>query len=237
MIYLYCGDVLDFFDNYCINNLNMIITDPPFVISNKKNVTNKWNGYTSFKGDWDVVVSNKWVRLCCESLIEGGIFCSFGLFGNLANIYFVLEQLNYMQFLAHPIWEKVNPAPSIHRRIYVNAVEFILIYSKGGNWTFNYEIAKELSSNKQMKNVWKAPVVKRILGRSRKHRSILNNLMLTLTNVGDVILDPFCGSGSIIESVVENGRIAIGVDNDSVVLEDLKRRLEERDYEVQLCYL
>ena len=35
----------------------MIITDPPFVISNKKNVNNKWNGYTSFKGDWDVVVA------------------------------------------------------------------------------------------------------------------------------------------------------------------------------------
>lgn len=218
MITLYCGDEKDVVGR--LHGVAMVLTDPPFAVSNDKNVANNWNGYTSDKGAWDTTVDPMWVDRACCALKDGGIFGCFGTFGSLVPVYERLITLG-MTFQSHFVWHKANPAPSVHRRMFVHANEIILIYSKGAHWTFNYEESKKLCGGKQMHNVMDAGVCRRVQGRTRKPEKLLTMLIMTLTNKGDTVLDPFCGSGSIVIAADNLGRDAIGIDIDKSVLDTI----------------
>lgn len=213
----------------------MCVTDPPFGISNN-GTNNDWIGYRSNKGDWDVVADVAWVNGVCSRLVDGGTFVTFGVFGSLVPIFIQLEMLG-MRFQSHPVWEKSNPAPSVHRRMYTFANELILVYTKGSNWIFNYDIAKNLNGGKQLKNVWRAGSVRRILQRTRKPAYVLDRLILPLTGEGDVVVDPFCGTCSIVERAAHYGCDVYGIDNDREVIEWSRDWLESLGYTVVVEYV
>lgn len=215
---LIIGDAVDVMaDPPTIVRPAMVLTDPPFDISNDANKSNDWNGYTSNKGEWDKQVDSLWVPLAYELLTDSGIFACFGVFGSLVSVYIELTQLGAL-FQSHAAYTKTNPAPSIQRRMYTHANELVLIYSKGAGWTYNYQDAKELAGGKQLKNIFDAPVVRRVMGRTIKHHSVLKKLILPLTNEGDYVLDPFCGTCSIGAEALALGRNYIGIDNDPHVV-------------------
>jgi len=213
--------------------IDMVLTDPAFGISNIANVDNFWNGYTSNKGDWDIPPGTFWIDECVNILKDGGIFSCFGVFGSLVPIFISLMK-NGMKFQSHPVWEKSNPAPSVHRRMYTYANEIILVFSKGSNWTFNYEDAKALAGGKQLKNVWKAGSQRRILDRTRKAPHVLDRLILPLTNEGDWLLDPFCGTCCIVERAAMHAVNVIGIDNDPEVIEWSYNDLISKGYNVEI---
>lgn len=214
---LILGDAIEVMDDYNFT-VDLVITDPPFSISNSRNVQNSWNGYTSKKGDWDETVDAVWVQKAYHKLKSSGLFTAFGVFGSLVPIYLELESLG-ATFQSHPVWSKTNPAPSIHRRMYTGANELVLVYSKGAKWTYNYDDAKMLADGKQLKNVWTSSVVKRILGRTIKHPIILQNLIIPLSDKNDTCFDPFCGTSSIGLEAIKLGRNFIGIEKDVQALE------------------
>jgi site-specific DNA-methyltransferase (adenine-specific) len=215
---LICGDAIEVMRKHDFPHIAAVITDPPFAVSNSRNESNEWNGYTSNKGSWDGKVDSIWVDEACKLLLPGGIFAVFGTFGSLVPIYLRLQERD-MTFQSHIIWHKANPAPCVHRRMLTHANEIILVYSKGPKWTFNYEVAKSLNGGKQLHNVWDAAVAKRIMGRTVKPVSILDKLTLCFTNPGDWVLDPFCGTSSIGKNALIHSRNYIGIDNDQTVLD------------------
>lgn len=214
-------------------SVNLVCTDPPFAISNDSNNGNDWNGYTSDKGEWDENVGYEFVNLCYNTLVDGGLFACFGVYGSLVGVYNELMEIG-AKFQSHIIYEKKNPAPSVHRRMYTHANEIILLFSKGNKWTFNYDIAKNLGGGKQLKNVWKGSSPKRILGRTRKPANIVENLILPLTNVGDYVLDPFCGSCSILEIAALHGRRCIGIDKDREIIDVAHKILSDKGIKVRV---
>lgn len=213
---LICADCEDVILD--LPHVDMVLTDPSFGISNKRNIANTWSGYTSMKGQWDNRPGMTWVYACVDRLKQGGMFATFGVFGSLIPIFGALSSLD-MRFQSHCIWVKSNPAPCLHRRMYTLANEIILVFSKGAKWTFNYDVAKGLNVGKQLRNVWASGSVKRVLGRTRKPSCILDRLILPLTSEGDWILDPFCGTSSILEVAVAHGRNVIGIDNNREVID------------------
>ena len=229
MIVLICGDCHDIIDS--LPGFHMCLTDPPFCVSNDANVDNEWNGYTSNKGEWDKPVGVEWIDSVCDKLVGGGLFSSFGVFGSQIPIFQRLEKIG-MRFQSHPVWEKSNPAPSIHRRMFTHANEILLVFSKGRKWTFNYDIAKSLNEGKQLKNVWKAGSPRRILGRTRKPLHVLDRLLLPLTCEEDVVVDPFCGTCSIVERAAFHGCEVYGIEIDPEVIEWSYTDLSEKGYEV-----
>ncbi len=227
---LFCTDCEDIVDG--LPKVDMVLTDPPFGISNIRNVsTHGWSGYTSDKGKWDVPPGAQWIDMCVDTLRPGGIFSSFGVYGSLVPVFIRLKQLG-MTFQSHCIWEKSNPAPSFHRRMYTHANEIVLVFSKGTNWTFHYDVAKELGGGKQLKNVWRAGSSRRKLGRTRKPKYVVERLVLPLTSPGDWILDPFCGTSSLLEIAVAHGRNVIGIDSDPEVIQYSRNALAELGCEV-----
>lgn len=213
----------------CRERPNFILTDPPYGISNGSNsdgISKEYSGYTSNKGKWDVEVPAKdWVPLACNMLVDGGLFACFGTFGSLVPVYYELEFLQ-MTFQSHITWHKTNPAPSIHRRMLTHSNEIILLYSKGAKWTFNYEVAKSFNDGKQMHNHFNYPATSKILGVTRKPLGILKALIQIFTNEGDLVFDPFVGSGAVLEAALLSGRRASGVEIDVERYDIVNERLD-----------
>lgn len=198
-----------------VAEVDLILTDPPYGVSNKRNAARAsaaFSGYSSNKGAWDVpVAANLWVPAAAAALRPGGIFACFGTLGSLAPIFFELEQLN-LTFQSHITWHKTNPAPSIHRRMLTHANELVLVYSKGAKWTFDYAYAKSLNHGRQCHNHFDLPCVRKVLGVTRKPPVLCDRLVRLFTKPGDVVLDPFAGSGAIPEAAWRAGRRAVAVE-------------------------
>ena len=193
--------------------VGLILTDPPYGISNASNaggVSAAFSGYTSDKGGWDIEVpASEWVPLAVATLRPGGLFASFGTYGSLVPIYHALEACG-MQFQSHITWHKTNPAPSIHRRMLTAANEIILVYSRGPRWYFDYEYAKKLAGGKQHHNHFDIPAVRKRFGVTRKPPRLCEHLVRLFCRPGDLVLDPFAGSGATLEAAIRAGRAAMG---------------------------
>jgi site-specific DNA-methyltransferase (adenine-specific) len=102
---------------------------------------------------------------------------------------------------------------------------------KAKNWTFNYEVLKTLTDNgKQMRNMWDIPMTptsERIHGKhpSQKPLVLSRRLILGFTNPGDLVLDPFLGSGSFAVAAKELGRDYLGIDQDEEYAGLAKKRI------------
>lgn len=202
---------------------DMVFTDPPFGVSNRRNASKQsraFSGYTSDKGDWDQAVpADEWVPAAVRCLREGGIFACFGTFGSLVPIYNELEEAG-LRFQSHITWHKTNPAPSIHRRMLTHANEIILVYSKGPRWTFDYEYSKTLRNGRQCHNHFDVPAVRKRFGVTRKPPALCVRIVRLFTRTGDVVLDPFAGSGAIPEAADVSGRCGVAIEiNPSLCVE------------------
>lgn len=213
---VHCGDCVQVLAGLQALGADMVLTDPPYGISNRRNangVSGAFSGYTSDKGEWDVEVpADRWVPLACGALRPGGIFACFGTFGSLVPIYQALEAHPEMQFQSHPTWHKTNPAPSIHRRMLTHANEIILVYSKGPRWTFDYDYGKTINRGKQLHNHFECSAVRKVHGVTRKPPALCEKLIRLFTRPDDLVLDPFAGSGAIPEAAHRAGRRWVAIE-------------------------
>lgn len=227
---------VDFYQGDCVEVtptidvvVDFILTDPPYDISNNNNasgISREYSGYTSNKGTWDEKMpAYEWILPVCSLLKDGGILACFGTFGSLVPVYLELEFLQ-MTFQSHITWHKTNPAPSIHRRMLTHSNEIILVYSKGSNWTFNYDVAKELNDGKQMHNHIEQGAVPKMFGVTRKPVPLCEKLIKIFTNDDDLVFDPFAGSGAILEAASKCGRRAIGIEKNLEIYNLAKQRLD-----------
>ena len=93
---------------------------------------------------------------------------------------------------------------------------------------------KEMNGGKQMKDVWTGTLTKALEKKEGKHPTqkpeyLLERIVLAATEEGQVILDPFCGSGTTGVATVRHGRVFIGIEMEEEYIEISKRRLERED--------
>lgn len=193
------------------------------------------------KGEWDRVDSlegkhkfnRRWICACKRVLTQNGSIWISGTLHNIYSIGMALEEEGF-KIINNITWQKTNPPPNLACKCFTHSTETILWAQKNDKKAyhiFNYEIMKEQNGGKQMKDVWTGPLTKPSEKREGKHPTqkplyLLQRIILASTNVGDVVLDPFCGSSTT--GVACNGasRQYIGFDNNLEFIELSKRRLE-----------
>lgn len=233
------------------SSIDLVFADPPYNLSGKGL---HWKGNKT-GGDWFMVneewdkmtapeymqFTRKWIVGCHKALKDNGsiyIACSYH---NIGEVMIVLKQLDY-KINNIITWYKTNAMPNMTRRVFTHATEFVIWAVKGKGWTFNYEKTKEINpdkqkdgSDKQMRDFWEMPLVQgkerlrgedgKALHPTQKPEEMLKRIILASSNEGDVVLDPFMGSGTTAFVAQKYGRNFIGIEREIKYVEASKKRL------------
>ena len=234
-------------------SIDLIFADPPYNLSGNGL---KWKGNKT-GGDWYMVneawdkmtapeymqFTRKWVGACVKALKDTGsiyIACSYH---NIGEVMIVLKQLDF-KINNIITWYKINAMPNMTRRVFTHSTEFVIWAVKGKGWTFNYKKIKEINpekqkdgSLKQMRDFWELPLVQgkerlrgengKALHPTQKPEEMLKRIILASSNKGDVVLDPFLGSGTTTCVAQKYNRNWIGIEQDKEYIKIAKKRMRK----------
>lgn len=240
---LYQGDCFELLKEIPEETFDMVFADPPYFLSDGGISCKNGKQVSVNKGEWDNALSldeklefnKKWIKECYRVLKKDGTLWVSGTFHNIYAIGVALESEGF-SIINNITWEKPNPVPNLACRCFTNSTETILWARKQltktmkGKHTFNYEAMKEMNGGKQMKDVWIMTAPKKDEKKFGHHPTqkpieLLNRIILASTNENDLILDPFCGSGTTLVSAIKLNRRAIGIEKEEEYLEIAKNRL------------
>ena len=238
---LILGDSLKELNKLESKSIDMIFADPPYFLSGDGISCSGGKMVSVNKGYWDKKINTsekhrfnrKWIKQCYKILKDNGTIWISGTMNNIYSIGMALEQEGF-KIINNITWEKLNPPPNISCRYFVHSTETILWAKKdikNAKHKFNYDLMKELNGNKQAKDVWKTSLTKPSEKKCGKHPTqkpiaILEKIILASTDEGDLILDPFNGSGTT--GIVANklNRKYIGIDLEKEYLDITIKRKE-----------
>lgn len=245
------GDCLELLKKLEPESVDMVFADPPYNLSGKaltlkgnktggdwEKVNEKWDVYSA--EDYQTF-SNDWVGSAVASLKPSGsiyICCS------QHNIEAVMHSLRVQDCKVNNVivWQKSNPMPNTTKRLYTHSVEFIVWAVKGKGWTFNATELRDINPDTQkdgsprmMRDVWIFPVVQgperlhnedgRALHPTQKPLELVRRTIVASSNAGDVVLDPFMGSGTTAVAAKQLGRSWIGFERDEAYIQAAKERV------------
>lgn len=240
------GNSLEILKNIKPESIDMIFADPPYFLSNNGITCQNGKMVSVNKGSWDRFsdtgtsieekhkFNRKWIKLCKKVLKPNGTIWISGTMHNIYSVGMALEQEGF-KIINNITWQKTNPPPNLACRCFTHSTETILWAQKNDKKShhfFNYELMKTLNAGKQMKDVWTGSLTKPSEKKCGKHPTqkpeyLLERIIQASTVPGNIVLDPFCGSGTT--GVVANrlGRNFIGIDLSEEYLQITKKRLEE----------
>jgi site-specific DNA-methyltransferase (adenine-specific) len=240
---LYLGDCLEILDSLKAESVDMIFADPPYNLSNGGTSVHAGKRVSVNKGDWDKSAGPredfdfhfKWIEACRRVLkLDGTIWIS-GTYHSIYACGYAL-QLQGFRLLNDIAWFKPNAAPNLGCRMFTASHETILWASKSkkSKHTFNYHDMKYgifendliKKPGKQMRSLWSLTTPKldeKTFGKhpTQKPEGLLDRIILSSTNPGDLVLDPFSGSGTTGVSALAHGRRFIGIDSNETYLREM----------------
>lgn len=191
---------------------DLIVTDPPYNISVANNFHTMRGRHGIDFGEWDKEFDlTSWIPTAVRHLKPGGNIVIFNAWRNMGLLAEALEQEGCL--VKEMIqWQKTNPMPRNRDRLYVTACEFAIWATKGKGWTFNRQ--RETYEN----TVFKYPIVsaKQRIHTTQKPTELIQDIILIHSNPGDIVLDPFMGSGTTAIAAMNVQRQFVGfeLDND-----------------------
>ena len=230
-IQLYQGDCLDILKKIPKNFITTIFADPPYNLSNG-GITCKAGKMVSVnKGEWDkskgfeedFKFTCEWIKACKEVLKPNGTIWISGTMHNIYQVGFALQMLGF-QVINEVIWYKPNAPPNLACKCFAHSHETIIWArkTKGTKNIFHYHKMKEWDdrfapTGKQMRSLWAislTPLSEKINGKhpTQKPIELLKRVITSSSNEGDIILDPFNGSGTTGVVAKQLGRKYIGID-------------------------
>ena len=239
---LLLGDSFSLLKKIEARSIDMIFADPPYFLSNDGISCQSGKMVSVNKAEWDKGVSTKeklnfnrrWIKLCKNLLKDNGTIWISGTFHNIYAVGMALE-LEGFSIINNVTWHKKNPPPNISCRAFTHSTETILwarkqlTPKKKGKHLFNYKDMKEINENKQMKDVWEfnlTPKKEKTFGKhpTQKPLALLKRIILSSTKAGDVVLDPFSGSGTTGIAAYMLGRKYIGIEKELEFVEITRKR-------------
>ncbi len=207
-----CLDILELMPENCVD---VVFADPPYFLQLQHELWRPDNSYVEAVNDpWDQfdnfstydVFTQRWLSACKRVLKDTGTIWVIGTYHNIFRIGATMQDLGFW-FLNDIIWVKTNPMPNFRGVRFTNAHETLIwaCKHKGAKYTFNYQSMKSLNEEIQMRSDWYFPICtgpERIKENGKKAHStqkpeaLLYRLITATTQPGDVILDPFFGSGT-----------------------------------------
>ena len=197
-------------------------------------VRDSWDSFES-ASEYDNF-TRLWLTECKRVLKPDGAMWVVGSYHNIFRVGAILQDLGFW-ILNDIIWVKTNPMPNFRGTRFTNAHETLIwaTPTKTGKYTFNYETMKQLNGGKQMRSDWNINIclgeerIKGTDGKSlhttQKPMDLLRRVILSSTRAGDIILDPFMGSGTTAAAALELGRNFIGFDTDADYVAAANQRL------------
>ena len=242
-------------------SIDMIFADPPYFLSSGGISCSGGKQVSVNKGEWDKSLEineklkyhRRWIKKCHDVLKNNGTIWISATLHSVYAIGVALEMEGF-SIINNIIWQKTNPSPNLACRCFTHSTETViwarkqLTPKRKGNHTFNYEEMKEENNGKQMKDVWEfeeqepefyissvTPKSEKKEGKhpTQKPLGLLERVIKASTNEGDLILDPFNGSGTTGIAAMMLNRKYIGIEQEEEYLELTKRRLERLNNETK----
>jgi len=223
-IRIYQGDCLEILEKIPENSVDLVFADPPYFLSNGGITCHAGKMVSVNKGDWDKSrgpdanheFNRAWLAAAQRVLKPNGTIWVSGTAHVIHSVGFALEQLGF-KLLNDISWVKPNPPPNLSCRYFTHATETLIWAAKSSKsrHTFNYKDMKKTNGGKQMKSVWHLWPPERWEKRFGKHPTqkpvaLLERILLASSNEGDLVLDPFSGSGTTLLAALRLRRHALG---------------------------
>ncbi len=240
------GDCLKELKKIPDNSFDLIFADPPYNMqigkklvrpdSSKVNgVNDKWDQFDSFK-HYDKFCQS-WLVECRRVLKDNGSIRVIGSYHNIFRLGYHLQNLRYW-LLNDVIWRKKNPMPNFKGTRFTNAHETLIWASKSkkSKYTFNYQSLKCLNDDLQMRSDWTLPICNgkerlkkngKKIHSTQKPEALLYRIILATTNKGDVVFDPFLGTGTTAVVSKKLGRQYYGIEKDKKYFNSAKERINK----------
>ncbi|MGR3502429.1 DNA methyltransferase [Pseudaestuariivita sp.] len=239
------GDCIDQMAKLPENSVDLIFADPPYNLQLKGELHRPDNSRVDAVDDaWDQFASfaaydrftKAWLAAARRILKPTGAIWVIGSYHNIFRVGAALQDQGYW-ILNDVVWRKSNPMPNFRGKRLTNAHETMIWASKseGAKYTFNYEALKALNEGIQMRSDWVLPIcngherIKDADGNkahpTQKPESLLHRVLVGATNPGDVVLDPFFGSGTTGAVAKMLGRNFIGIEREEAYRKIAKRRI------------
>ena len=239
---LYQGDTLQVLKEFSAK-VDMIFADPPYFLS--KGFTWRECGKVKCfdKGEWDRQRSTEevdafnmeWLSLCRKVLKDGGCIWVTGTYHNISSVERCLTTLGY-KILNIIVWQKPNAPLTLSDAHFNFSAEYIIWArkSKSTPHFFNIEAMTALNSGKRMPDVWSIPTVEAWEKHFGKHPTqkplrLLYRAILSNTRPGEIVLDPFAGSGTTGIAANLIGRNFIGIEREDEFIQKCISRRNEID--------
>jgi modification methylase len=226
---------------------DLIFADPPYNMqlrgelrrpdqSKVDAVDDHWDQFGSFS-DYDRF-TREWLAAARHCLKDNGALWVIGSYHNIYRVGAILQDLGFW-ILNDVVWRKSNPMPNFKGRRFTNAHETLIWAAKTEEtkYTFNYEAMKALNDELQMRSDWTLPICaggERIRGAdgqkahsTQKPEALLHRVIVSSTKPGDVILDPFFGSGTTGAVAKRLGRRFIGIEREKTYADVARARIAE----------
>ncbi len=227
-------------------SIDLIFADPPYNLqlqgelhrpdnSRVDGVDNAWDKFSSF-AEYDKF-SKEWLLEARRLLKDDGAIWVIGSYHNIFRIGALMQDLGFW-ILNDIVWRKTNPMPNFRGRRFTNAHETMIWASKSENskYRFNYDAMKALNEDLQMRSDWTLPLctgAERLKNGSgdkvhptQKPESLLHRVILSSTEVGDVVLDPFFGTGTTGAVAKKLGRDYIGIEREKEYIAHARERID-----------
>src|SRR6201997_3911836 len=210
------GDCLAELKKLPDRSVDLVFADPPYNLQLGGDLLRPDNSKVDAVGDhWDQFESfaaydaftKAWLKECQRILKDDGALWVIGSYHNIFRVGATLQDLGFWM-LNDIVWRKSNPMPNFRGTRFTNAHETLIWCSKhkDARYTFNYEAMKNLNEGLQMRSDWTLPLCtgeERLKGDdgnklhpTQKPEALLYRVLLAATKPGDVVLDPFFGTGT-----------------------------------------
>jgi len=239
------GDCIEAMRSLPAASVDMIFADPPYNLqlggdlsrpdgSHVDAVTDHWDQFDSFAA-YDAF-SRAWLAEARRILKPAGSIWVIGSYHNIFRLGAMMQDMGFW-ILNDIVWRKANPMPNFKGTRFTNAHETLIWASMGekAKYTFNYRAMKTLNDELQMRSDWVLPICngpERLkkgghkVHPTQKPEALLYRVMLATTNKGDVVLDPFFGTGTTGAVAKRLGREWIGCEREGPYREAALERIE-----------
>jgi modification methylase len=240
------GDCLEAMARLRPECVDLVFADPPYNLqleyglsrpdqSLVDGVDDDWDKFASFS-DYDNF-TRAWLTGVRRVMKKDATIFVIGSYHNIFRAGSILQDQGFW-ILNDIIWRKANPMPNFRGRRFTNAHETVIWAAKcarARNYTFNYELLKAGNEDCQVRSDWFLPIctgaerLKDSSGRkvhpTQKPEALLSRILLAASNKGDVVLDPFFGSGTTGAVAKRLGRSFIGIERDASYVAAARARI------------
>jgi modification methylase len=243
---IFPGDCVEQMNALPAASVDLVFADPPYNLqlrgelhrpdnSRVDGVDHAWDRFGGF-ADYDRF-TQAWLKAARRVLKPNGAIWVIGSYHNVFRLGTALQDQGFW-ILNDVIWRKSNPMPNFRGKRLTNAHETLIWASKeeASRYTFNYEAMKALNDGTQMRSDWTIPLCtghERLKGEdgqkahpTQKPEALLHRVILATTNPGDVILDPFFGTGTTGAVAKRLGRRFIGIEREAAYRRAAQARID-----------